>query len=67
MCSSDLSSPLPIQFKVSMEALEIRSLVQVLQSTDLDLDDDFLQLVKKTCVSGEDHSRTVSGHRSHGR
>jgi hypothetical protein len=47
----EASSPLPLtQLKLTMEASDIRSLVQVLQSTDLDLDDAFLQLMKKTCA-----------------
>ena len=33
-----------------MEVSDIRSMAQVLQSTDLDLDDEFLQLMKKTSV-----------------
>ena len=48
---SEASSPLPLtQLKLTMEPSDIRSLVQVLQSTDLDLDDAFLQLMKNTCV-----------------
>ena len=70
MLLREASSPLRLtQFKLTMEASDIRSLVRVLQSTDLDLDDAFLQLMKKTfvCVLGADHSRTVSEHRAHGR
>ena len=38
------------QIQPIMEASDIRSLVQLLQSTDLDLDEEFLHLMKKTCL-----------------